>query len=446
MPGRGTLVEAIIPFARSSPDLTPLIDRIGQAQFVLLGEATHGTHEFYWLRAEITKQLIRDGACRAVAIEWDWPDTYELNCFVRGLGAAQTVAEALAGFERFPKWMWRNSVVRDFLEWLRAYNAGRPAEQQTGIYGLDLYSLHRSIHEVLTYLAAVDPEAAARARERYSCFEHFGGSAQQYGLAAAIGVVEDCEDAVVEQLVELQRRAAEYLRRDGRRAADAQFFAEQNARLVANAERYYRAMFRGRASSWNIRDRHMAETLFALSDHLGLPGQPAQIAVWAHNSHLGDARATEMGWHGELNVGQLVRERVGRDAVLVGFTTYQGTVTAAHDWDEPAQRMSVRPALLGSYERLFHDIGLRDFLVVLTDSNGRPLVTDMPTERLERAIGVIYRPVTERQNHYFHCRLVEQFDAVIHLDDTRALVPLDPPRDWHEAEEEEPPETYPTGI
>jgi erythromycin esterase-like protein len=314
--------------------------------------------------------------------------------------------------------------VRAFVDWLRVHNAALPPRApQVGFYGLDLYSLYTSIAAVLDYLLKIDPEAARRARYRYGCFEHFGEDSQAYGYAASFDLTKSCEDEAVRQLLELQRRAAEYARRDGRVAADEFFYAEQNARLVKNAEEYYRAMFRGRVSSWNLRDRHMTETLEALVAHLERQGARAKVVVWEHNSHLGDARATELGEGGELNVGQLVRERYEREAVLVGFTTYQGTVAAASEWDGPAERKRVCPALAESYEALFHTVGVPHFLLCL---RGAGTAADaLRPVRLERAIGVIYRPETERLSHYFFARLPEQFDAVIHWDETAAVVPLE---------------------
>jgi len=311
---------------------------------------------------------------------------------------------------------------------------------QASFYGLDLYSLYASIEAVISYLDKVDPEAARRARERYACFEHFGREAENYGVATAAGLVEPCEDAVVQQLVDLQRHAPEYTWRDGRMAEDDFFFAEQNARLVKNAEAYYRAMFRGRVSSWNLRDRHMAETLDALVAYLDRHGRHTKVVVWAHNSHLGDARATELGEHGELNVGQLVRERYSRDAFLMGFTTHSGTVTAASDWGAAAERKQVRPALSASYEALFHATGMPRFFLSMHDDR---FAADIGTPRLERAIGVIYRPETERMSHYFYARMADQFDAVVHCDDTRAVEPLERTSLW---EEGEVPETFPFGV
>jgi erythromycin esterase-like protein len=430
------------PLTGVTTDYDPLLELIGDARFVLLGEASHGTHEFYRTRAEITKRLIAEKGFAAVAVEADWPDAYRINRYVRGASDDSEAVEALGDFERFPAWMWRNADVLDFVGWLREYNDDLASgASKAGFYGLDLYSLHGSIEAVLGYLDKVDPEAARRARYRYACFEHFGEDTQAYGYAASIGITESCENEVVTQLIELQRRAAELARRDGRVAADEFFFAEQNARLVKNAEQYYRSMFHARVSSWNLRDRHMAETLDALRAHLDMQRRGTKIVVWEHNSHLGDARATEMGERGEWNVGQLVREQVGAQAVLVGFTTYDGTVTAATDWGGPAERKSVRPALSGSYEALFHEAGSKRFLLNLRDD--AEVASMLRTPRLERAIGVIYRPETERISHYFRARLPAQFDAIIHIDRTRAVEPLERNSQWVAGEL---PETFPTGV
>jgi erythromycin esterase-like protein len=294
---------------------------------------------------------------------------------------------------------------------------------------------------VLNYLEKVDPNAARMARDRYSCFDHFGDDAQTYGFLTGTGVTETCEGEVVAQLVELQRRASEYARRDGRAAEDELFFAEQNARLVMNAERYYRSMYLGDVLTWNLRDRHMAETLDALVAHLERHGGRAKIAVWAHNSHLGDARATQMGQRGEFNIGQLVREKYGSDAVLVGFTTHHGTVTAASDWGAAAERKTVRPGLPGSYEALFDRTGINRFLLALRPES--PAAQGLRNRKLERAIGVIYRPDTERMSHYFYARLADQFDAVIHFNETRAVEPLERSAEW---EAGEVPETYPFAV
>ena len=335
--------------------------------------------------------------------------------------------------------MWRNTAVVEFLRWLRGYNSDRAVSSRAGFYGLDLYSLHSSMAAVVAYLRKIDPEAAERARYRYGCFEDFGEDSQAYGHAAAFDLSKSCEDDVVAQLVELQRRAAEYATRDGQIAADDHFFAEQNARLVRNAEQYYRAMFGGRVESWNLRDTHMMQTLEALLAYVTKTAGTARAVVWAHNSHLCDARATYMGDVGQLNLGQLVRQRFADAARLVGFTTHTGSVTAASNWGEPAQRMRVRPSMANSYERLFHDVATQQFLLLLDE----PEVRDaLRTTRLERAIGVIYRPDTERVSHYSPARLPDQFDAIIHIDETHALEPLER---WTR-DEIDLPETYPTAL
>jgi erythromycin esterase-like protein len=435
------LRQAVRPVTGSAGDYDALLDLIGDARVVLLGEASHGTQEFYRERATITRRLIEEKGFAAVAVEADWPDAYRVNRWVRWVGDDRTPLDALDDFQRFPRWMWRNRDVLTFIEWLRRHNESRRPDQRVGFYGLDLYSLFRSMEAVIGFLDQVDPEAARRARYRYSCFEDFGEDAQAYGYAAEFGLDRSCEDQAVHQLLDLQRQAAELAQRDGRIAEDEIFYAEQNARLVKNAEQYYRTMFRGRISSWNLRDRHMAETLEALIAHFERKGMPSRLVVWEHNSHIGDARATTMGDSGELNVGQLARERFGDDSVLVGFSTYTGTVTAASDWDAPAERKRVRPGMPGSWEALFHGVGPPDFVLPM---RGDPnLIAALNQVRLERAIGVIYRPESERVSHYFEARLPRQFDAVIHFDQTRAVEPLDRTPGWDTGE---PPETYPTGL
>jgi erythromycin esterase-like protein len=336
--------------------------------------------------------------------------------------------------------MWRNTEVLDFVAFLREFNRGRPRRAQAGFYGLDLYSLYSSVDAVIHYLDEVDPQAARRARDAYGCLEHQDREAQHYGRGVRLGLRASCEEQVLQQLLELRRNAAEYLKRNGMDAADELFQAQQNARLVQNAERYYRAMFTGRENTWNLRDAHMADVLDALARHLSTEGRPSRIVVWEHNSHIGDARATEMGRRGDHNVGQLVRQRHGDACVLVGFTTYSGTVTAADDWDGPAQRKRVRPALEGSVEELFHDVRHERFFVRLRE---RPVAQILEEPCAERAIGVIYRPQTERVSHYFDTRLSRQFDAVFHFDHTRALEPLDATSEWAGSEM---PHTYPWGT
>jgi erythromycin esterase-like protein len=444
--GDAALIEALrgaaYPLAGGARDYDPLLERIGKARFALLGEASHGTHEFYRERAEITKRLITEKNFKAVAVEADWPDAYRVNRYVRGLGNDVDAAEALADFRRFPRWMWRNTVVVEFIEWLRAHNAALPkGAEKVGFYGLDLYSLHTSMKAVLHYLEKVDPGAARIARKRYSCFDHFGEDAQAYGLLTRLNLSRSCEEEVVSQLVELQRRATDYAPRGGPSADEELFYAEQNARLVQNAEAYYRALYLEEVSSWNLRDRHMAEALDVLVNYLGRKGGGAKVVVWEHNSHLGDARATEMGQRGEMNVGQLARAKYGADAALIGFTTHHGTVTAASDWGRPAERKPVRPALAGSYEALFHAAQRGHYLLVWTE--GDLVAGRLRVPRLERAIGVIYRPDTERQSHYFRARLPDQFDAVLHFDETRAVEPLEATSEW---EAGAVPETFPFAV
>jgi erythromycin esterase-like protein len=428
-----------LPLAGTPADFNPLIEIARGKRFVLIGEASHGTHEFYSIRAEITKRLIAEHGFAAVAAEADWPDAYRAHVYATGRSGERDAESALEGFERFPTWMWRNTVVRDFIEWLRTHN--QAAGVKAGFYGMDLYSLQRSREAVVSYLDRVDPEAARRARYRYSCFDHFGEDTQEYGYAASFDLSESCEREVLEQLVELQRRAAEYAARDGRVAEEEFFSAEQNARLVKNAERYYRAMFEPRVSSWNIRDRHMAGALDELAAFLDRRFGRARVVVWAHNSHLGDARATEVADRGELNVGQLIRERHGQDVLNVGFSTYEGSVTAADNWDEPPRAKRVRPGLPGSYEELFHASGLPRFLLLPRSST--VLQQELGRPRLQRAIGVIYRPETERVSHYYHARLADQFDAMIHIDETTALQPLAPVQPQRSTEA---PETFPAGV
>ena len=441
-----SLADVISKKARAlvgaSDDFNSLVDLIGDARFVLIGEASHGTHEFYRIRAQISKVLIAQRGFNAIAVEADWPDAYRVNRFVRGASKDSDSVEALSGFQRFPQWMWRNADVLDFVGWLREHNDQQVSEdRQCGFYGLDLYSLHASIEAVLVYLSKVDPEAAKRARHYYSCFEHFGKDITTYGYAAGFRMAPSCEADVVKSLVELRRKAMEYLQRDGQVATDAYFCAEQNALVVRNAEEYYRNMFRREVSSWNLRDTHMMESLMRLAIHFSNRRPPAKIIVWAHNSHLGDARATQMGERGELNLGQLVREHFGKEALSIGFTTYDGTVTAASDWDGPAERKNVRPAHPDSYEALFHEVNVPNFFLALRDDVD--VAAALRNERLERAIGVIYRPETELVSHYFHARLPDQFDAILHYDHTRAVEPLERTAEWEAGEVEE---TFPSGL
>ena len=429
-----------MPLIGGSSDLDPLMELVGNRRFVLLGEASHGSHEFYELRARITRRLIEERGFTAVAVEADWPDAYRVNRFVLGDTGDRDAVDALSDFQRFPGWMWRNLDVVDFTAWLRSFNdAHTDRRDKVRFYGLDLYSLRASMDAVVSYLDSVDPEAAAQARDRYSCFDHVQGQGPEYGHAVTLDLMVPCENEVVAQLVDLRRRAAALLALDGWAAEDELFFAEQNARLVHDAERYYRVMYHGRVESWNLRDRHMAGTLSALTHHLDRLDRRAKVVVWEHNSHVGDARATELGWSGELNVGQLARTAWGDDCLLVGFTTDHGTVTASSEWGGPAERKRVRPALEGSCESLLHLAGPERSFVPL----GWHAPVALRSPRLERAIGVIYRPETERQSHWFRARMSQQFDAVFHIDETTAVTPMERTARWDEGE---PPETYPSGL
>jgi len=426
-------------------DYDDLVARARDRQVVLVGEASHGTHDFYRERARLTRRLIEEAGFLAVAVEGDWPDVHRLHRYGTGRGSDRDARDALRDFERFPTWMWRNTEVADFASWLRAHNDGRAPADRVGWYGLDLYSLRASMEAVVEYLDRIDPREAARARLRYSCFDHVGGEGHAYAQALARSRAIPCEDEVVAQLVDLRARADAYLRRDGLVAEDDFFSAEQNAVVVRDAEEYYQQMYRGNVSSWNLRDRHMAATLDALLTFLGRHHEHPRVVVWAHNSHVGDARATEMSARGELTIGQLARQRYGDGALLVGFTTYDGSVTAARDWGDAPEQRWVRPALPGSHEAFLHDTlavgaGLdRAWL----DTRDPVVRRHLAVSRLYRAIGVVYRPETERGSHYFSARLADAFDAVIHLDRTAALEPLVRTEMWDDAE---PPETYPSGL
>jgi erythromycin esterase-like protein len=438
------LRQAAQPLANLS-DLDRLLALIGDSRLVLLGEATHGSREFYRLRAELTRRLIVDKDFDAIAVEADWPAALRASRYAQGADDDANAEHALRDFERFPRWMWRNTEIVELLEWMRAHNDGRPRERRAGFFGLDLYSLRESMHAVLQYLGRVDPDAAARARVRYGCFDGLAERPQAYGHAVSFGLREDCERAVIAQLTELLGQSLQRLAHDGHADGDELFYAQQNARVVRNAEHYYRTMFGGRTDSWNVRDEHMAGALRALRAHLALQRErPARIVVWAHNSHIGDARATEVAQQGQLNLGQLVREQAAerRESFLLGFTTYTGTVAAASDWDAPVELKRVLPSRPDSVEHLLHACGIERFLLPLRDAADE-VQRALAQPLLERAIGVIYRPETERWSHYFEASLTAQFDAVVHLDTTQALRPLESELPWQHTEE---PETYPTGM
>ena len=414
------LVRKLADAAESFPsieaaDLNPLMERIGSARIVLLGEATHGTCEFYRMRERITRDLIIKKGFRFVAIEADWPDAARVDHYVRHF---QYPPSEWTAFARFPTWMWRNTEVRDFVSWLRKHNGTVERNERVAFHGLDLYSLYDSIRSVLNYLDEVDPESAKVARERYGCLTPWQRDPATYGHAALTGSYPKCESHVVRALTDLLAKRRAYAEHDGERFLDA----EQNARLVANAERYYRIMYYGSRASWNLRDSHMFETLKNL---LAFHGPDSKAVVWAHNSHVGNAAATEMAARGEYNLGQLCRREFGEQAYLVGFGTHSGTVAAASEWDGPMEIKTVRPALPNSYEQLCHATGLARFMLGLRGRDDLCGPAGLGKERLERAIGVIYRPETELASHYFRANLPQQFDEYIWFDNTRAVTPLE---------------------
>lgn len=419
-------------FAGYTNELNNLLDLIGDASFVLIGEASHGTHEYYQTRAQITKRLIEEKGFNAIAVEADWPDAWRVNRYVKGIGLDVSAKQALNGFQRFPTWMWRNADVLSFVEWLKRYNDEIPEyDKQIGFYGLDLYSLYSSASAVVNYLERVDRIAAERARKRYRCLEIFGPDEQAYGYAGALGLTKSCQQAVMNQLIELYQLSHRYMEQDGRIMEDEYFFVQQNARVIANAEEYYRQMFIGELNTWNLRDMHMAETLESLNSFFESHNQKMKVVVWAHNSHLGDARATERATHNELNLGQLLKERHHKDCFSIGFTGYTGTVTAASSWGGVAERKYVLPALPGSYEELFHKLELPSFILALKE---KELVEVLKKPRLQRAIGVIYMPQTERLSHYFYCCLPQQFDAIVHFQESDAVEPLERTPEWESGE------------
>ncbi len=412
-----------------SVQLGALLARIGDARVVLLGEASHGTSEFYRMREKISRELITRKGFNFIAIEGDWPDAARIDHYVRH---REYPPSEWTAFARFPTWMWRNNEVRGFVDWLRGHNAVLKPEARVAFHGLDLYSLYTSIRAVLDYLDDVDPSSAKVARERYGCLTPWQADPATYGHAALTGSYPTCEDDVAHALMDLLGKHQAYAARDGERFLDA----VQNARLVANAERYYRIMYYGSRASWNLRDGHMFETLQALLAH---HGPNSKGIVWAHNSHIGDAAATEMSARGEHNIGQLCRQQFGEQCYAIGFGTDHGTVAAASDWDGPMEIKTVRPAMKNSYELLCHEAGVPRFMLALRDrasAHARGLMTP----RLERAIGVIYRPETERASHYFEAVLPRQFDEYIWFDETQAVTP------FKARELEALPDTYPFGI
>jgi erythromycin esterase-like protein len=417
------LVTAIAEKAialQSPADLDPLLDQIGDARYVLIGEASHGTSDFYRWRAELSKRLIAERGFSFVAVEGDWPDCYEVNRFVKSYPDSESSAYGvLHEFDRWPTWVWANRDVVDLATWLREQNERRPSETQAGFYGLDVYSLYESMTEVVRYLEGIDPGAARAARRAYSCFEPYYGDVQEYARATAL-VPTSCEDEAVSILSALRRKAPEYAA-DGR---EAFFNAEQNALVAQGAELYYRTMVRGGPGSWNVRDHHMVDTLERL---MSVHGPLARGIVWEHNTHVGDARFTDMARAGMVNVGQLIRQRHGEEGVvLVGFGTHHGTVIAAEEWGLPMQRMRVPKARDDSYEGIMHRCGVSDFLLVFDGSDDGGIL-GLDTVRGHRAIGVVYEPAHERWGNYVPTLLARRYDSFIFLDQTEALDPIHMP-------------------
>jgi len=413
-------------------DLDPLLDRIGEARFVLLGEASHGTSEFYTLRAELSRRLILEHGFSFIAVEGDWPDCYRVNRYVKGMRDSGRDAESvLHAFERWPTWMWANREIVSLVDWLRRHNDRVSDARKVGFYGLDVYSLWDSMRAVMDYLTRLDPSLAAAARRADNCFEPYAEDVQEYARATAL-VPTSCEDEAVSVLRALRANATNF-REDGR---EGYFDAEQNALVAHNAERYYRTMVRGGPASWNVRDNHMVETLDRLVEH---HGPTTKAIVWEHNTHIGDARFTDMARAGMVNVGQLVRESRGNDdTVLVGFGTHRGTVIAADEWGAPMERMRVPPARNDSFEHAVHNAAMGDALF-LFDGEDSP-VLDRPISH--RAIGVVYDPDHERWGNYVPTIISRRYDAFLYVDETRAVDPLHMPIRVGGDE----PETFPSGM
>lgn len=416
-------------------DLDPLIRRIGNARYVLLGEATHGTSEFYQWRAKLSRRLIEEQGFSFVAVEGDWPDCYRINRYAKGYAeSGESAREVVHAFERWPTWMWANREVAEFAEWLRDHNRRRAAPRQAGFYGLDVYSLWDSMHAVVLYLESMDPALARAARAAYRCFEPYGEDVQEYARATAL-VPTTCENEAVAVLAALRRSATEF-REDG---PDAFFNAEQNALVAQNAERYYRTMVRGGPTSWNVRDAHMVETLERLVKH---HGPDAKAIVWEHNTHVGDARFTDMARAGMFNVGQLVRQaHDGDDVVIVGFGTHRGTVVAGDEWGAPMRRIRVPPAREDSFEDALHASDAGDLLLLFDDRDDGGLA-GLADPIGHRAIGVVYDPRHEHWGNYVPTIVPRRYDAFVHFEETTALDALHMPV----LVDGEPPETYPSGM
>ena len=414
----------------SYDDLEPLLERVGNAHYVLLGEASHGTHEYYTWRTKISKRLIHEKGFNFIAVEGDWPDCYTMNHFVKNYdNSDKTASDLLYHFERWPAWMWANWEVVALLEWMKNYNKGR--QKKVGFYGLDVYSLWESMQVIIDYLENSYPEAAALARDAYRCFEPYGNNEENYAIKSRL-VPESCEQEVVELLTDIRRKINSF-----NTDPEGGLNAEQNAAVMVNAEKYYRAMVRSGPDSWNIRDSHMADTLDRLKAYYG---KNSKCIIWAHNTHIGDARGTDMKEAGMKNLGQIVRERHGeKDTVLIGFGSYQGNVIAGEAWGSPMEVMDVPIAKQNSWEDVFHKSGRRNRMLITKELEDKE---EMYGIREHRAIGVVYNPSHERNGNYVPTVLPDRYDAFIYLDETSALHPLEetPGETLHT------PDTYPWGI
>lgn len=428
------------PFEESMDSFDPIIKACANKEIVMIGAATHGTKEFYRLRADLTRRIIEEHHFDTLAVEADWPDAYTVNRYVLDQSDDINANEALGDFERFPVWLWRNREVERFVEWLKAYNIERSVP--VCFYGLDLYSMNTSIHSIISYLNGMDPLAARRARQRYACLDHFMDRPQAYAYATEFGLIESCEKHIVSQLEELRRKAWAYMRDNDPAVEDDYFSAVQNAQVVQNAEQYYRSLFRGRPDSWNVRERHMFTTLENLTRHREKRlGRKPRIIIWAHNSHVGNAAAGEMKKRGEFSLGQLARMTYDTRSLLIGFSTCRGKLVAASEWDTEAEIKKVAEPLHGSYEEIFHHVDHKQFFLDLRQESAA--IELLKESRLQRAIGVIYKPQSERYSHYIYTSLPEQFDFMIHIDQTTAVQPLETVMRVHHGEMDE---TFPTGI
>ena len=432
--GTSDIVQAIRERAlplRGDADLDPLLERIAGARVVLLGEASHGTSEFYTWRHRISARLVAEHGFRFIGVEGDWPDCYRLNRYVKGYPAEGGARQVLHAFDRWPTWMWANEEVVALGEWLRQWNSDQPAERQAGFYGLDVYSLFDSMAAVISYLKRVDPQAAAKARKAYGCFDPYENDVQDYAMSTMV-LPTGCEDEAVRMLTDLRSRERDY----GDGDPEAFFDAEQNALVARNAERYYRAMVRGGSASWNVRDTHMMETLERLLEH---HGPDSKAIVWEHNTHVGDARATDMARVGMVNVGQLARERWGDEVAIVGFSSYAGSVIAGAEWGAPMRSIPVPEGREGSWEALLHAAGAEDKILFTEQMDD---VQGALEPRGHRAIGVVYNPEHERYGNYVPSVLPYRYDAVIHIDRSTALHPLH--MEVHP--DGDAPETFPSGM